>query len=46
MVNKMGVVCGRRKLKINANKSIVMKMSKSGELNVQLNGENGRVGLP
>ena len=43
MVNEMGVVCGRRKLKVNVNKSKVMKVSKSGEygaLNVQLNGEN------
>ena len=39
MVNEMGVVCGRRKLKINVNKDKVMKVSKSGEygaLNVQL----------
>ena len=38
MVNEMGVVY-RRKLKINRNKSKVMKGFKSGVLNVQLNEE-------
>ena len=49
MVNEIGMLCGRRKLKINVNKSRVMKVTKSGEygvLNVQLNGkENGGVRL-
>ena len=40
MVNEMGMVCGRRKLKVNENN--VMKVSKSGEygaLNAWLNRE-------
>ena len=38
MVNQMGVVCGRRKLKVNEKNSKVMKMSKLGEYWV-LNGK-------
>ena len=40
MATEIGVVCGRRKLKVSGSK--VMNVSKSGEyvaLNVQLNGE-------
>ena len=42
IVNEIGVLCGRRKLKVNVNKSKDTKVSKSGEygaLNVQLNVE-------
>ena len=39
MVNEMGVMCGWIKLYINVNKSKVMKVSKTGELKAQLNGE-------
>ena len=42
MVNEIGVVCGRRKLKVNVNRSKVLKILKSREkwaLNVLLNGE-------
>ena len=31
IVNEMGVVCWRRKLKVNVNKNKVMKVSESGE---------------
>ena len=42
MVHEMGVVCGRRELKVDVNKSKVMKVLKPWvyrAIKVQLNGE-------